>query len=90
MLAPRRVGKTSLMLRLQATATEKGFSAVYLSVADAASEINFVKKVFRAVAEPSGSENVFKRLRRSPAGKLLGRIRRVEVLSVDLELFGPR
>lgn len=33
MLAPRRIGKTSLILRLCATATEHGFQAVQCSFA---------------------------------------------------------
>lgn len=49
LLAPRRVGKTSLMLRLQDTADEFGFRAAYCSVAAATSESRFLNEIFKAI-----------------------------------------
>lgn len=48
LLAPRRVGKTSLLKRLKATASEKGYRTVYLDVGDAADEQAFVERLSRA------------------------------------------
>ena len=48
LLAPRRVGKTSLMFRLRDTASDHGVEAAYLSVAGASDEVGFVRKLFEA------------------------------------------
>ena len=44
LLAPRRVGKTSLMRRLEETAEQQQFSATYVSVADVSTEMVFVDR----------------------------------------------
>lgn len=51
MLAPRRIGKTSLMLRLCATADEHDFSASMASVAACEDEMGCVKELISAVGK---------------------------------------
>ena len=54
LLAPRRIGKTSLLLRLQATAEENGFHAVVCSFAPCNDELDCVKKLVAAVTGSPG------------------------------------
>jgi hypothetical protein len=49
MLAPRRIGKTSLILRLCETAQQHGFYAVHCSFAGCASERDCVRELFKAL-----------------------------------------
>lgn len=49
LLAPRRVGKTSLLRRIEADATH-GFETVYVSLADRGTEIDFIARLYEAVA----------------------------------------
>lgn len=47
LLAPRRVGKTSLLHRVRETADQHGVRAVYVSVADRSREIDFIVWISR-------------------------------------------
>jgi AAA+ ATPase superfamily predicted ATPase len=86
LLAPRRVGKTSLMLRLKQVAPEKGFRVAYCSVADAQDETGFVAKLLAAVQEESGGDGVLRRLAKGPLGRFIKRVKRVEILKSSMEL----
>jgi uncharacterized protein len=50
MLAPRRIGKTSLILRLCATASEHGRYAVHCSFAKCETECDCIRELFKALA----------------------------------------
>lgn len=50
MLAPRRIGKTSLILRLCATASEHGRYAVHCSFAKCETESDCIRELFKALA----------------------------------------
>ena len=76
LLAPRRVGKTSLMLRLQDTASGQGFLSAYLSVAGVKTELDFVTKLCEAVFKLQSSENQLKKLAKGPLGQWFRRIRK--------------
>lgn len=80
LLAPRRVGKTSLMLRLQETSHDHGFGSVYLSVSDAPSEVDFVRKLCMALEKGAGTRRVLSKLAEGPVGRMLQRIRKVAFL----------
>lgn len=82
LLAPRRVGKTSLMLRLKDTAAESSFDATYLSVAGAENEIGFVRRLYEAVAKLSSGPGVLGRVSESAPGKLLKRVKKLEVAAL--------
>jgi len=47
LLAPRRVGKSSLLNRMCEESTAEGYRSVYLSVPDAENELDFIKRVVR-------------------------------------------
>ena len=51
LLAPRRVGKSSLLNRMKEEGSSKGFSTLYLSVPDAEDELDFLKRLIRAFRE---------------------------------------
>lgn len=86
LLAARRVGKTSLMLRLREEAPEKGFAVAYASVADVEDEAGFTRRLLSAVAEAQGDTGRLDRLASGPLGKLLRRVKKVEAFSTGFEL----
>ena len=86
LLAPRRVGKTSLMFRLCDTASTRGVEAAYLSVAGASDEVGFVRKLFEAVSDLGSGPGLVERLRRGPVGRLLKRVTQVSLSDIGLEL----
>lgn len=88
LLAPRRVGKTSLMLRLRDGAFAFEYEASYLSGADAEDEVAFVQKLFEAVAGLKVWSGVWQQLVDSPAGRILQRIQKVGVGDFAVELQG--
>lgn len=47
LLAPRRVGKSSLLNRLHKDGPAKGYNTLYLSVPDAEDELDFIKRLVR-------------------------------------------
>lgn len=48
LLAPRRVGKSSLLNRMSADGPSMGYKTLYLSVPDAEDELDFIKRLVRA------------------------------------------
>ena len=51
LLAPRRVGKSSLLNRMNEDSESYGFRAVYLSVPDAEDELDFIKRLVRSLRD---------------------------------------
>ncbi|MFN3200225.1 MAG: hypothetical protein ACE366_17640 [Bradymonadia bacterium] len=80
LLAPRRVGKTSLLQRLEDTAIQHGFKALYCSVAAQKTEVEFFKVLYETLeAHPDGRAAItglldgplkafFKRVKKVTAG----------------------
>ncbi len=62
LLAPRRVGKTSLMGAMREQARAKNYQAAFLDVGSVASEGEFVRKLLESIADP----NVLQRIIKSP------------------------
>jgi hypothetical protein len=81
LLAPRRVGKTSILYRLEATATQHGFKPIYVSVASHHTEVSFLRALIEAVAVPGRFGRGFVRR----ASKLLERIKSLSLKEVSLE-----
>lgn len=84
LLAPRRVGKTSLMYKMMAEAPEYPDTyAIYLSVPDIDTELEFVERLYRAVLEsPQVSSRlgrIWDTLKSSPIGKFFGRVESVGI-----------
>jgi len=86
MLAPRRVGKTSLMRRLAADGPDKGAHAVYCSAADAPDELGFIELLLAAIARLDEGVHALEALKKSPVGKFLRRVKKVDVAGFGIEL----
>lgn len=86
LLAPRRVGKTSLLKQLKTTASEHACQAVYLDVGDAADERAFVERLSQAVLAEAGGELILKKLESSPFGQFFKNIKKVGGFGLSLEL----
>src|SRR5215475_10503125 len=69
LLAPRRVGKTSLLLALQSNVNRAPATGVYVSVAAATNELQFVKILLQAIYETKPG----KRLKPNVIAAWLGR-----------------
>ncbi len=77
LLAPRRVGKTSLLRRLEQTAEQHQQRGLYISVSDRTREIDFVLRLYHAIAQSEGgSRAVRAALRRVQAR--LPRLKKIE------------
>ena len=51
LLAPRRVGKSSLLNRMKDDSPARGYNTVYLSIPDAEDELDFIKRLVRGFRE---------------------------------------
>ena len=81
MLAPRRIGKTSLILRLRATAHTYGFQAVQCSFARCGDEQECVGLLFRTLAEQQAN---WERLV-EPLKTVLGKLKGVKIGPVGID-----
>ena len=65
LLAPRRVGKSSLLNRMKEGSPHRGYNTLYLSVPDAEDELDFLKRLIRAFRDtewaPGGWLAAFRR-----------------------------
>jgi len=86
LLAPRRVGKTSLLFKVEDTAEANGFVAVYASVADARDEVDFIRRLVEAAGSLDETQDLFKKLSAGPLGKLFKRTRGLGVASLSWTL----
>lgn len=76
LLAPRRIGKTSLMLRLRDQASEKGFHPSYVTVEAVQNEIGFVEKLYKAALSSEPAKHRIARLRDGPLGRFFKRVKK--------------
>jgi hypothetical protein len=86
LLAPRRVGKTSLMFHLRDLAREQGHRALYISVADSASESDFVRRLLHEVEAQDEKKRFTTAIRKSRVAAFFRRTRKLSLGSVGLEL----
>lgn len=86
LLAPRRIGKTSLMWRLRDQAPSKNIVASYFSVSDAHTELGFVRQLSEAVNTIEPAKVRLEKLADGGLGRFFQRVRKVDVLGVSLEL----
>jgi hypothetical protein len=86
LLAPRRVGKTSLMLRLREGAGAEGFHATYVSVADVSTEAAFVGRLYEAAQKLAPAQKAIRRIAKGPLGQFLRKIRKVGLFGFSVEL----
>ena len=84
LLAPRRVGKTSLLHRLRDTADQHEVDAVYVSVADRTREIDFIARLYEAIAKRDrGAKAVGAALRRFGRKASFKKLEVAKVFSVE-------
>jgi hypothetical protein len=88
LLAPRRVGKTSLMLKLEDDAAGRGYEAAYMSSAEATDEAAFVQRLYETVGELKAWQGIWQRLCDGPAGRMLKSIQKIEAGGFSVELGG--
>jgi AAA+ ATPase superfamily predicted ATPase len=86
LLAPRRVGKTSLMYRVREEATKRGHLSAYLSVADVNTEFQFVQKLYEVAHGWSPAKRAVKALAKGPLGRFMKRIKKLGVATMSIEL----
>lgn len=86
LLAPRRVGKTSLMYRLLDEAKERSFLPTYVSVADAASELAFAKKLYEGVKDHKPARKAIAAIAKSPLGRFFKSVKKVGLFGASVEL----
>ncbi len=60
LLAPRRVGKSSLMKAMREQARVKGYHAAFLDVGSVASEGEFVRKLLQSIEDPNALQRIIK------------------------------
>lgn len=87
LLAPRRVGKTSLMERLRETAPAHNHRALQLSIADICDEADLVRRLFEALRDGDENRALLKRITDGPLGKLFKRAKVLKGggLSIEFE-----
>lgn len=87
LLSPRRVGKTSLMYRMQEQAAGHGYRAVFFDTSDVADEAAFVRRLFTTIQQATVTEESFwRRLKDSPVGRCFSRIGSASGFGFKLEL----
>lgn len=85
--SPRRVGKTSVLRRLQRDAREHGFAgAVFVDVGGAQREEEFVAKLVQRLLEEPSTATVLREQRRGPLSRLLGRVQSVSAAGLGVQL----
>lgn len=84
-LAPRRVGKSSLLYRLQRDATQRGLIGVYVSMADASDEIDFIQRLLKAVSEHSEAKTLADHFRKGPLQKFMDRVKSVSAAGFEFD-----
>lgn len=88
LLAPRRVGKTSLMRRMAADSGVHGFTTIFVDVSDCADELRFVQRLYAAILDSSSGDHLWKRISESALGKTVRRIQKMGGAGFSLE-FAP-
>lgn len=86
LLAPRRVGKTSLLKRLKATAYSQSYRVIYIDVGDAADERAFVERLSQAVLAEADGELILAKLESNPLVQFFRNIKKIGGFGVSLEL----
>src|SRR5690349_10278538 len=74
LLAPRRVGKTSLMYRLRDGASKQDMLAAYLSVSDVSTEFQFIQKLYEIAQTLRPAKRAIRGLANGPLGRFFRRI----------------
>ncbi len=79
MLAPRRVGKTSVLWKLREQAEQHERHAAFVSVAGLLTEWEVIQSLFQALQKLDAGRRVLDSVARGPIGRFLRRIQKVDV-----------
>lgn len=86
LLAPRRVGKTSLMYWLQDHPPSKGWTTIYESVADVKTELEFVCRLYKAARAHKLAAKALSKLRKGSFDRWFQRLEEVSVPGFAIKL----
>lgn len=86
LLAPRRVGKTSVLRRMNESAEGADFSAVYVDVSDCSDELRFVQRLYATILEHHGAaDRVWNGIKDSWLGRTVSRVKKAGAAGFSVE-----
>jgi hypothetical protein len=86
LLAPRRVGKTSVLRFMKDTAGEQGLVSVFVDVSDCGDELKFVQRLYSAIMEHHNkAERLWNTIKESRIGKTIRSVKKVGGAGFNLE-----
>ncbi len=85
LLAPRRVGKTSVMKRMARDSGPYGFSPVFVDVSDCSDETGFVQRLYSAILSNDSGDRLWKLIENSWLGKTIERVQKIGGAGFSLE-----
>ena len=77
LLAPRRVGKTSILYRMQETAVDHGYQAIFFDACDCTDELAFVHRFYKSILETDCGSRLWEKFQESSIGKTIGRVGKI-------------
>jgi hypothetical protein len=88
LLAPRRVGKTSLMRKMVENAPDHGFTTAFIDVSDCGDELRFVQRLYAAILDSRLGDGLWNQIKESWLGKTVDRVQKIGGAGFTLE-FRP-
>jgi AAA+ ATPase superfamily predicted ATPase len=85
LLAPRRVGKTSLMRKMSEDAGGQGMNPVFVDVSDCADELSFVERLYAAVLANNSGDLLWNHIKESWLGKTIQRVQKAGGAGFNIE-----
>ncbi|HEV2988172.1 MAG TPA: hypothetical protein VG759_07010 [Candidatus Angelobacter sp.] len=85
LLAPRRVGKTSLMRKMLETADAYRFTAIFVDVSDCPDELNFVQRLYAAILDNHRGDHLWSQIKESWLGKMVKRVQKIGGAGFNIE-----
>jgi len=83
LLAPRRVGKSSVLREMENKAHAWGYTAVFVDVSDCGDELHFVQRLYTAIlAHHRSSERLWGWINNSWLGETISKVQKIDVTGV--------
>jgi hypothetical protein len=67
-------------------ARQEKFSAVYIDVSDATTELAFIQKLYKAIQAADPTKGIIKQIAKGPLKQFFRRIKKVGVVTISIEL----